>query len=96
MIFFQLDHILHMQYDQMIQALLDGWTMGEVYAVQKNQIIFPLENGQVRAYSFSENCFLNSKPNEVFHRKVKQVMHLTKRFLVQILILLILMRKLPS
>ena len=79
MIFFQLDHILHMQYDQMIQALLDGWTMGEVYAVQKNQIIFPLENGQVRAYSFSENCFLNSKPNEVFHRKVKQVMQLTEQ-----------------
>ena len=79
MIFFQLDHILHMQYDQMIQALLDGWTMGEVYAVQKNQIIFPLENGQVRAYSFSENCFLNPKPNEVFHRKVKQVMQLTEQ-----------------
>ena len=79
MIFFQLDHILHMQYDQMIQALLDGWTMGEVYAVQKNQIIFPLENGQVRAYSFSENCFLNPKPNEVFHRKVKQVMRLTEQ-----------------
>ena len=79
MIFFQLDHILHMQYDQMIQALLDGWTMGEVYAVQKNQIIFPLENGQVRAYSFSENCFLNPKSNEVFHRKVKQVMQLTEQ-----------------
>ena len=79
MIFFQLDHILHMQYDQMIQALLDGWTMGEVYAVQKNQIIFPLENGQVRAYSFSGNCFLNPKPNEVFHRKVKQVMQLTEQ-----------------
>ena len=79
MIFFQLDHILHMQYDQMIQALLDGWTMGEVYAVQKNQIFFPLENGQVRAYSFSGNCFLNPKPNEVFYRKVKQVMQLTEQ-----------------
>ena len=79
MFFFQLDHILHMQYDQMIQALLDGWTMGEVYAVQKNQIIFLLENGQVRAYSFSGNCFLNPKPNEVFHRKVKQVMQLTEQ-----------------
>ena len=79
MMFFQLDHILHMQYDQMIQALLDGWTMGEVYAVQKNQLIFPLENGQVREYSFSENCFLNPKPNEVFHRKVKQIMQLTEQ-----------------
>ena len=88
MIFFQLDHILHMQYDQMIQALLDGWTMGEVYAVRKNQIIFPLENGQVRAYSFSGNCFLNPKTNEEFHRKVKQVLHLTEqepdRFMLQV------------
>lgn len=55
MISFRLDNILYMQYDQMMQTLLDGWETENMYAIRENLIIFPLKNGQFSAYSLTEN-----------------------------------------
>lgn len=64
MIAFRLDHMLHMQYDQMIQALLDGWEMGSIYVIRENEMIFPLKNEQIRAYSFAENSLTKPQVDE--------------------------------
>lgn len=73
MIAFRLDHMLHMQYDQMIQALLDGWTMGKIYAIHENEMIFLLENGQCRAYSFMENRFVKARIDDVLQKAISEV-----------------------
>lgn len=73
MLYFKQNRSLHMQYDQMIQAALDGWTMGEIYAVRDNEMVFLLENGQIRFYAFDEGVFKKKDYTKEFRASFEQV-----------------------